>query len=209
MYNVFRWTVPLNCTVTLSNDSQEACCVDGPALMVQRELHLTAHHSISMAGIQLHKSAPAWATSWDGAKGWLERMLKWRRERTDYTHLSSRDLPDPPSKRQMERERTVYFCDVYLWIVNAFELADRGFLSLSWLIRPKGRNKREDYWERDRSDIIDLMCSHSEWKWHKVGLRKYSLSLTEVFWSFSKVCFLKQCSIYFIVAIVSALCVQY
>lgn len=42
--------------------------VDGPSSMVLKELYLTVHHSISMAGFQFHKSAPACATSWDQAK---------------------------------------------------------------------------------------------------------------------------------------------
>ncbi len=65
------------------------------------------------------------------------------------TPLSTRDLADPPSpfQRQMER-RSGYFCDVCPWIVNAFELADCALLSLSWLIRPKGRSKREQNWQR-------------------------------------------------------------
>ncbi len=117
--------------------------------MVQKELYLTAHHSISMVGFQFHKSAPACATSWDQAKGCFtggeSEPITWWTYTALYQGPRRPTLPLPEANG---KRRSGYFCDACPWIVNAFELADCALLSLSWLIRPKGRSKREQNWQR-------------------------------------------------------------
>lgn len=97
-------------------------------------------------GFQFHKSATACATSWDEAKGcWAggesEPIAWWTNPAFSLPGTSLTLLPPPPESNG--KRRSGYFCDVCPWIVNAFELADCALLSLSWLIRPKGRSRRE------------------------------------------------------------------